>query len=84
MQTNPDDRKVVGRAKEAPHLLQLPCDQGAKNRVTRGGGPEVATDPVLPGIVKSSTGRVQAHLHELGECDSPVLLNQIFDLLANC
>ena len=66
-----------------PHLLELPCDQGAEDRVTRGRGPEVRADPVALGRVKASTGRVQAGLHELSECDSPILLNQISDLPVN-
>ncbi len=65
------------------HVLQLTCDQGTENRVTRGGGPEVRADPVAPGRVKASKGRVQAGLHELGECDPPFLLDQISDLLVN-
>jgi hypothetical protein len=70
-------------SEEVPHLFQLACDQGTENRVTRGRGPEVGADPVAPGRVKASTGRVQAGLHELGECNSPILLNEISDLLVN-
>jgi hypothetical protein len=64
-------------------LFQLAYEQGTKNRVTRGRGPEVGADPVAPGRVKASTRRVQAGLHELGECNTPMLLNEISDLLVN-
>jgi hypothetical protein len=75
-----ENRRV---SEEVPHLFQLACDQGTENRVTRGGGPEVGADPVAPGSVKASTGRVQAGLHELGECHASILLNEISDLLVN-
>jgi hypothetical protein len=70
-------------SKEVPHLFQLACDQGTKNRVTRGRGPEVGADLVIPGSVKAATGRVQAGVHELGEGNSPMLVNEVFDFLVN-
>jgi len=70
-------------AEEVPHLFQLACDQGTENWVTRERGPEVDADPVAPGRVKASMGRVQAGLHELGECNTPMLLNESSDLLVN-
>jgi hypothetical protein len=69
--------------KEVPHLFHLACDQGTENRMTRGRGPEVGADPVAPGRVKASMGRVQADLHELGECNAPMLVNELSDLLVN-
>src|SRR5262245_21767197 len=71
-------------SEEVPHLFQLACDQGTENRVTRGRGPEVSADPVAPGRVKASPGRVQAGLHELGEGNAPMLVNERSDLLLNC
>ena len=62
-------------SEEVPHLLQLAHDQGAENRVTGGRGPKVGADPGASGRVKASPGRVEADLHELGECNSPILLN---------
>jgi hypothetical protein len=70
-------------SEEVPHLFQLACDQGPKNRVTRRRGPEVGADPGAHGRVKTSMGRVQAGLHELGKCNSPMLLNEISDFLVN-
>ena len=58
-------------SEEVPHLLQLPRDQGTENRVTRGRGPEVGADPVTPGRIKASTGRVQAGLHERAKVIRP-------------
>jgi hypothetical protein len=70
-------------SEEVPHLFQLACDQGTENRVTRGRGPEVGADPVAPGRVKASMGRVQAGLHEPGEGHASMLLNESSDLLIN-
>jgi hypothetical protein len=70
-------------AEEVPHLFQLVCNQGTENRVTRGRGPEVGADPGAPGRVKAAMGRVQADLHELGEGNAPMLVNEISDLLVN-
>jgi hypothetical protein len=70
-------------SEEVPHLFQLACDQGTENWVTRGRGPEVGADPGAPGRVKASMGRVQAGLHELGEGNAPMLVNEISDLLVN-
>jgi hypothetical protein len=70
-------------SEEVPHLFQLAYKQGTENRVTRRRGPEVGADPVAPGRVKASTGRVQAGLHELGECNAPMLVNELSDLLVN-
>jgi hypothetical protein len=70
-------------SKEVPHLFQLACDQGTKNRVTRGRGPEVGADAVIPGSIKTSMGRVQAGVHELGEGHSPMFVNEVSDLLVN-
>jgi hypothetical protein len=70
-------------AEEVPHLFQLPCEQGPEHRVSRGRGPEVGADPGVPGSIKAATGRVQASLHELGEGNTPLLVNKIFDLLVN-
>jgi hypothetical protein len=43
----------------------------------------VGADPGAPGRVKASMGRVQAGLHELGEGNAPMLLNESSDLLVN-
>jgi hypothetical protein len=68
-------------AEEVPHLFQLACDQGTENRVTCRRGSEVGADPVASGRVKASTGRVQADLHELGEGNAPMRLNELPNLL---
>jgi hypothetical protein len=70
-------------SEEVPHLFQLACEQGTEHRVTRGRGPEVGADPGASRRVKASMGRVQAGLHELGEGNAPVLVNESFDLLVN-
>jgi hypothetical protein len=70
-------------SEEVPHLFQLANKQGTENRVTRGRGPKVGADPGAPGRVKASMGRVQAILHELGEGNAPMLLNELSDLLVN-
>ena len=70
-------------AEEVPHLFHLAYDQGPEHRVTRGRGPEVGADPGAPGSVKASMGRVQTGLHELGECNAPMLVNESSDLLVN-
>lgn len=70
-------------AEEVPHVFQLAREQGTEHRVTRGRGPEVGADPVAPGRVKASMGRVQAGLHELGEGNALMLLNESSDLLVN-
>ena len=78
------DHMENGRVSEqVPHLPQLPRDQGAENRMTRGRGAEVGADPAAPGRTKTPTGRVKAGLHEPSECDSPILLNEAPDLLVN-
>jgi hypothetical protein len=43
----------------------------------------MGADPVAPGRVKASMGRVQAGLHELGEGHASVLVNEISDFLVN-
>jgi len=70
-------------AKEVPHLFQLASDQSTEDRVTRGRGPEMGADPVIPGSVKAAAGRVQASLHELGKGYSPIFVNEVSDLLVN-
>ena len=78
------DHMEDGRVSEkAPHLLQLPCYQGAEDRVACGRGPEVGVDPAIPSRIKASAGRVQAGLHELGEGDPPILLDQLSNLVFN-
>ena len=73
-----------GRVSEhVPHLFQLACDQGTESGVTHGRGPEVRADPLGTGSVEASSTRVQTGLHELGECNSPMLLNEIPDFLVN-
>jgi hypothetical protein len=81
--TNLNHMENAWFSEEMPHLFQLACDQGTESRVTHGRGPEVGADPLGPGRVKAAWARVQAGLHELGECNSPMLLNQIPDLLVN-
>ena len=43
-------------AEEVPHLLKLPSDEPAEHGMTRGGGPEVGVNLVVPGGIESPIG----------------------------
>jgi len=81
--TNLDNMENRWVSEEVPHLFQLACDQGAESRVTHGRSPEVGADPLGPGSVEAPPARVQAGLHEPGERNSPMLLNESPDLLVD-
>ena len=68
---------------EVPHLFQLARNQGTESGVAHGRRPEVCADPLAPGRVEASPRRVETDLHELGERNSAMLLNEVSYLLFN-
>src|SRR5688572_20157967 len=81
--TDFDHMESGGVSEAVPHLFQLARNQGAESRVTQRRRSEVRADRLGPGSVEASTARVQTGLHELGEGDSPMLLNEVPDLPLN-